>query len=515
MKHKTRKNRVERSNRISHPSHRTKQETGDEVNQKQTKEIAGMTSSCRCHINNDRKDASEEYYFDDDGESFVISCDDEGSLHESERRGECTGDLVEWRRPSQSSVSPFILSSLSSSSLSSLLSSSSSSLSSHPVGSSIFKDGDRGPHMRKCGRDDLVRLRAVRTRAAATEEYYSESYLRGVPSVIARIAERDTRERHDLWWRRRQAHYNSAEKESAWDNLGDAAVTASVVLDNKAAHCSNLSPSSLCNSSISSEKQAYSNDDCDYEEEEEELFLLGSITPPVNDDESRSAAAKPLSRDNKKRGRNDKEPSTTLAGEEDRPKDTGSKMHGSVRVRDNSCDTGDQEWSPEEGATTIHRGSGILDDNALDPVRVLHLSHLIDEFKTDITLALNSGGGDTTCPSFLSALRKLLDLSRSSGLNASNHAVAGSRALEGTWLTLSRPNYHNTLGLNSANEYMYSLGRMSFDMFRPSELRCSVQGVFGQSRRVDRRDGFGDGFSVPRGSRRELKDGETALKTYK
>ena len=40
---------------------------------------------------------------------------------------------------------------------------------------------------------------------------------------------------------------------------------------------------------------------------------------------------------------------------------------------------------------------------------------------------------------------------------------------------MSRPNYIECLGKNEENEFMYTLGRMSFDMFMPSDLVCSVQ----------------------------------------
>jgi hypothetical protein len=50
--------------------------------------------------------------------------------------------------------------------------------------------------------------------------------------------------------------------------------------------------------------------------------------------------------------------------------------------------------------------------------------------------------------------------------------------LEGTWLTLSKPTFTECKGRNAAGDQIYALGRMSFDMFRPTGLRCSIQGNF-------------------------------------
>ena len=46
---------------------------------------------------------------------------------------------------------------------------------------------------------------------------------------------------------------------------------------------------------------------------------------------------------------------------------------------------------------------------------------------------------------------------------------------EGSWVNMSRPNYIECLGENGDNDFMYTLGRTSFDMFQPSNLICSVQ----------------------------------------
>jgi hypothetical protein len=44
-----------------------------------------------------------------------------------------------------------------------------------------------------------------------------------------------------------------------------------------------------------------------------------------------------------------------------------------------------------------------------------------------------------------------------------------------SWVSLSRPVYQECLGVNAEGHFMYNLGRMSFSMFQPSDLKCSVQ----------------------------------------
>ena len=46
------------------------------------------------------------------------------------------------------------------------------------------------------------------------------------------------------------------------------------------------------------------------------------------------------------------------------------------------------------------------------------------------------------------------------------------------WLTLTKPNFFDCLGDNDQGDPMYTLSRMSFNMFSPANLICSLQGNF-------------------------------------
>lgn len=131
------------------------------------------------------------------------------------------------------------------------------------------------------------------------------------------------------------------------------------------------------------------------------------------------------------------------------------------------------------------------------------------EAKSALLSSLASTGGDVTHPSFITPLAVLekyykligvdaragvLSPSRKSpfgstigltgaydsgsGIGNDRHSGSSAATVEGTWLSLSRPDYTHCLGKNDKQHYVYTLGRLSFDMFRPTGLRCSIQGEF-------------------------------------
>ncbi|KAL7537027.1 hypothetical protein ACHAXR_011885 [Thalassiosira sp. AJA248-18] len=121
--------------------------------------------------------------------------------------------------------------------------------------------------------------------------------------------------------------------------------------------------------------------------------------------------------------------------------------------------------------------------------------------RSELIDALQTVQGDVKDKRFLSSLEILGNFYKTSGRDArvspwcgrrslndpgidggsygySGSEVGGPTAsdlLEGNWVNLSRPNYIECLGKNTENDFMYTLGRMSFDMFQPGGLICSVQ----------------------------------------
>lgn len=142
----------------------------------------------------------------------------------------------------------------------------------------------------------------------------------------------------------------------------------------------------------------------------------------------------------------------------------------------------------------------------------------LDDAKVSLIIALTVSNGDVTSKSFLSALEELTAVYRSTGLDARDcnreNVTSSSKYIEGNWLTLSRPNYAECLGTNANNEFMYTLGRMSFDMFTPGNLVCSIGGVFNSIDVVDIHEGLSSVKSIPKGLKSEVLKGDCLLRRY-
>jgi hypothetical protein len=86
---------------------------------------------------------------------------------------------------------------------------------------------------------------------------------------------------------------------------------------------------------------------------------------------------------------------------------------------------------------------------------------------------------------------------------------------EGMWLSLTAPNYFGSLGENDAGDSRYTLGRMAFEMFSPTNLVCSLQGNFNSVERVSDEQRAAMLQHVPKGLRDEVLANTSVLRTYK
>lgn len=143
----------------------------------------------------------------------------------------------------------------------------------------------------------------------------------------------------------------------------------------------------------------------------------------------------------------------------------------------------------------------------------------IESIRDQLVEELKSNGGDINL-SVQSKLSILTSFYLSSDNDA--RAVHGNTSafdLDGTWLTLTKPTYAEAKGRNKLNQYVYNLGRMSFDMFRPTGLVCSIQGTFNTIHAIDPASENVPVF-IPRPLRREVwrsisDDQADSLRTYK
>ncbi|KAL9185988.1 hypothetical protein ACHAXT_005226 [Thalassiosira profunda] len=134
--------------------------------------------------------------------------------------------------------------------------------------------------------------------------------------------------------------------------------------------------------------------------------------------------------------------------------------------------------------------------------------------RSELIDALQAVQGDVQDKRFLSSLEILSNFYKTSGRDArvspwcgrrsaddsgvggGSYGYSGSEVggptendlLEGNWVNMSRPNYVECLGQNAEDDFMYTLGRMSFDMFQPGGLVCSVQSTHNTIRIIGERE---------------------------
>jgi len=93
--------------------------------------------------------------------------------------------------------------------------------------------------------------------------------------------------------------------------------------------------------------------------------------------------------------------------------------------------------------------------------------------KRDFLDLLREHGGEPKDPCVEDAI---LELSKCNPIERYIDAEL-ERALQGKWTSVSRPDFPDGKGKNSAGDYQFTLGRMSFGAFYPKSLLCSIQGI--------------------------------------
>jgi hypothetical protein len=172
----------------------------------------------------------------------------------------------------------------------------------------------------------------------------------------------------------------------------------------------------------------------------------------------------------------------------------------------------DYQVSPKIGS---HIAANPLDDDDDDMSR-LSMSTLDDEVqqaRDDVLQALAVTGGEVSTDHFKATVDPLEKYFSKQDLDTRPHVV-GTNSIAGMWLTLSKPNFFGCLGQNENGDPMYTLGRMSFDMFSPTNLVCSLQGNFNPVEVVTPEERKGMLDLVPKSLRDEVESGTTVLRTY-
>lgn len=186
----------------------------------------------------------------------------------------------------------------------------------------------------------------------------------------------------------------------------------------------------------------------------------------------------------------------------------------------------EEELEPRT-AVSLQEGVIVESEPAMKPFTIQCIPNLslvtpeqIEGIRDEILDTLKHNGGVMQDPTIKTGLSILESHYLSSDLDA-RRADTDSfpHDINGTWLTLSRPTYSECQGKNEYGEHLYSLGRMSFDMFRPTHLQCSIQGTFNTVHMLDAAKGELP-YSMPRRIRKELgkslvEGGVKGLRTYK
>lgn len=153
------------------------------------------------------------------------------------------------------------------------------------------------------------------------------------------------------------------------------------------------------------------------------------------------------------------------------------------------------------------------------PVSISHISTLtatrsqIHAVKAQLVAELRASGGSVETVPFLECLDVLEAYYRSKSWDGRGSCKSTPFSLEGNWLTLSKPTYNECKGRNEKGEYTYSLGRMAFDMFKPTNLVCSMQAAFNNVRPIDPRNPDRP-LHVPKKLMKDIQRGGVNLTTY-
>ena len=159
-------------------------------------------------------------------------------------------------------------------------------------------------------------------------------------------------------------------------------------------------------------------------------------------------------------------------------------------------------------------------DDLLSTLDQTYLDAKIDAAKAELLSRLRDEGNSPGFKAALDTLEKHSSLKASvkkkRKLSSSNLGIDGTD-IDGTWMMISPPDYPSIIGKNSEGDCLFTLGRMTFGMFEPSDLICSIQKQYNTIKSVKSKD---LPRYVPKSLRREVasergrKDGER-LKTYK
>lgn len=170
----------------------------------------------------------------------------------------------------------------------------------------------------------------------------------------------------------------------------------------------------------------------------------------------------------------------------------------------------------DEAVSFVAFEDGDVDDDAsvdsftLEQNPIYHFQKTKTKARDNLLQVLGTTKGDVESEEFKDTLAVLLQ-HYSSSLSS---ALLSNQTLDGMWLQLSKPTYFGCLGENEDGDPLYTLGRMSFDMFSPTNIICSVQGNFNPIEAVSEAERAMILQAVPKSLREEVENDNSTIRTY-
>ena len=150
--------------------------------------------------------------------------------------------------------------------------------------------------------------------------------------------------------------------------------------------------------------------------------------------------------------------------------------------------------SGEDGGLFDDGGDSTLETSTADTFALeeAHLQHfamiprdyITRTIRSEVIDSLVSADGDVRDPRFLRSLQLLEEMFKSTVTCQSFSLL--SPLLNSDWKSISRPEYHHLgcLGANERGDDVYTLGKITFNMFKPTNLRVTVQSTMNSIRTV-------------------------------
>ncbi|CAJ1922125.1 unnamed protein product [Cylindrotheca closterium] len=151
-----------------------------------------------------------------------------------------------------------------------------------------------------------------------------------------------------------------------------------------------------------------------------------------------------------------------------------------------------------------------VDEITLDENPIYTFQKNMTKARDNLLQTLEKTKGDVESEEFKDSLDVLLQ-HHSSTLSS---ALLSGQTLDGMWLQLSKPTYFGCLGENEAGDPLYTMGRMSFDMFSPTNIICSIQGNFNPIEAVSEAERAMILQAVPKSLRDEVENDNSTIRTY-